>query len=422
MTMTEHSFLPYGRQHITDDDIAAVAEVLRSDWLTQGPAVPAFEDALADYLGARETVACTSGTAALHLAMLALGLGPDDAVITSPITFVATANSARFVGAQVHFADVDRQTGLIDVDSIARLLERDTSGKIKAILPVHLAGQPADLPAIYDLARKHGTWVVDDACHAIGATYEFDGRTHRIGGNPHSDMTVFSFHPVKHVAMGEGGAVSTDHPEMAERMRLFRCHGITRRKAINDDMAVSEGGVPNPWYYEMEDLGFNYRLTDMQAALGNGQLKRLPLSLERRRQIAGRYRELLSQRFSDDEVTPLTCRPEAAHAYHLFIVAIDFAARGISRAVVMNRLRARGIGTQVHYIPVHLQPYYRRVCGTAPGYLPEAEAYYEQALSLPMYPELTDDDIERVVDELETVLMAVGENMPSERQHERQSV
>ena len=402
--MADQIFLPYGKHRVTPEDIEAVVEVLQSDWLTQGPAVPAFEDALARELGAAEAVACSSGTAALHLAMLALGLGEGDAVITTPNSFVATANCARYVGATVIFADIDPKTGLIDPTSIARLLSKDLDRTIKAIIPVHFAGQPADLPAIYALARRHGAWVVDDASHALGATYEYNRQPYRLGGNPHSDLTIFSFHPVKHVAAGEGGAVVTDNAELAERLRLFRSHGIIRRDFINHDMAVSSDGVPNPWYYEMHDLGFNYRLTDLQAALGLSQLRRLQWSLQRRREIAHLYQRMIAETFDGGEAVPLELKSDATHAYHLFVVQIDFDRLETTRAVVMNRLRAQGIGTQVHYIPIHLQPYYR---GSAPSDgrpLDGAEEYYAHALSLPMYPDLEESDIKRVVGELAVAL------------------
>ncbi len=402
--MTDERFLPYGRHYITGDDIDAVVNVLQSDWLTQGPVVPEFEDALAGNQGALHAIACATGTAALHLSMLALGLKPGEAVITSPNTFVASANCARFVGAQVVFADIDPATGLIDPDSVERILRKDTNRNIRAIIPVHFAGQPADLPALHDMAMEHGVWIVDDACHALGATYLHGDQEYRVGGNPHSDLTVFSFHPVKHVAMGEGGAVVTDNDELAERIRMYRNHGITRSDFVNADLAHDAGGVANPWYYEMHDLGYNYRLTDIQAALGLSQLQRLQQSLTRRREIAENYRRLIARVFKNGEVTPLHVVPQTTHAYHLFVVKIDFDKFGLSRAVVMNRLRAEGIGTQVHYIPVHLQPYYRRVSPTDPWNLPGAEEYYAKALTLPMYPELTDGDVERVVTELASAL------------------
>lgn len=410
--MSEEKFLPYGRQYITDEDIGAVVEVLRSDWLTQGPAVPEFEDALAASQGTTEAVACSSGTAALHLSMLALGLGPDDAVITTPNTFVASANCARYVGARVLFADIDPDTGLIDPASVEQILEQDQEHTIKAIIPVHFAGQPADLPALHETAARFGVWVVDDASHAIGATYMHGNQNYRLGGNPHSDLTAFSFHPVKHVAMGEGGAVVTDNSELSERLRRFRNHGISRTDFANPDLAISSDGIPNPWYYEMQQIGFNYRLTDIQAALGRSQLSRLRRSIERRTEIAAIYRKLISETFREREVIPLTLRPEVSHAYHLFVVKIDFDGIRIPRALVMNRLRARGVGTQVHYIPVHLQPYYRRHSSNDNIDLPGALAYYRRALSLPMYPDLTDDDIMRVVAELAIALERESVGVP----------
>ena len=402
--MTEEKFLPYGKHHVTDEDIEAVVGVLKSDWLTQGPVVPEFEEALADCQGTAHAVACTSGTAALHLSMLALNLQPGDTVIASPNSFVASANCARFVGARVAFADVDPATGLIDPDSIEQILKKDTERSIRAIIPVHFAGQPADLPAIHEMATKHGALIVDDACHALGATYAHGDQEYRMGGNPHSDLTVFSFHPVKHVAMGEGGAIVTDNDDLAERLRLYRNHGITRNNFVNSDLARDADGVPHPWYYEMHSLGYNYRLTDIQAALGLSQLHRLQESLIRRREIAALYRRLFADVFPEGEVIPLGSSSQTNHAYHLFVVKIDFAQCGLSRAVVMNRLRARGVGTQVHYIPVHLQPYYRHVSPTDPWNLPGVEEYYAKALTLPMYPELTDGDVERVVEELASAL------------------
>lgn len=407
--MEDQTFLPYGRQHIHDDDIQAVIDVLRSDWMTQGPAGPAFEDALADYLHAKQTIACASGTAALHLAALAAGLGKGDAVVTTPNTFLASANCVRFVGADVLFADIDSETGLIDPASVADLFDNDSRHRIRAVIPVHFAGQPADLPALSELARNHDALIIDDACHAVGAAYDHNGRTYPMGGNPHSDMTVFSFHPVKHIATGEGGAVVTNDDRLAERLHLFRNHGLDRSSFVQTDMACDANGIPNPWYYEMIEPGYNYRLTDIQAALGLSQLKHLPQSLHRRRQIADLYRRLIAETFPDNEVRPLQLRPGVAHAYHLFVVKIDFDRAGLSRAVVANRLRARGIGTQVHYIPVHLQPYYRRLCGTGEGTCPHAEGYYRQALSLPMYPDLADADVHRVVEQLAETLAAKRE-------------
>lgn len=398
------TFLPYGHQRVTEADIQEVVAVLRSDWLTQGPAVPAFEDSLARYLGAAHVVACSSGTAALHLAMLAAGLGPGDVVVTTPITFLATANCARFVGADVRFVDVDPSTALMDTNALNDTLQRDHRHAIKAVLPVHFAGQPADLASICEFARAHGAVVIDDACHALGAEYNHDGQSARIGGCPHADLTVFSFHPVKHITTAEGGAIATSHLELATRLRRLRSHGLQKEDFCELDMARAASGEVNPWYYEMQEVGFNYRLTDLQAALGTSQLKRLPWSLERRRRLAARYSEIIRNSFDDGAVVPLSALFDRSHAWHLFVVQIDFERYAIDRATTMRRLREAGIGTQVHYIPIHLQPYYRRHCGTGPGDFPAAEAYYARALSLPMYPDLSDDDCERVVFTLKDVL------------------
>jgi len=337
--------------------------------------------------------------------MLALGIGKGDEVVTTPNTFLASANCARFVGAEVRFVDIDATTGLMDPQSLADTLKADREKKIRAVIPVHFAGQPVDLAEIHSLSKAHGAWVVDDACHALGAEYDGGKQSLRIGGSPHSDMTVFSFHPVKHVAMGEGGAVAVHDARLAERLLRFRTHGMQKDNFMHPEMALAPDGAPNPWYYEMQELGFNYRLTDMQAALGISQLERLPWSLQRRREIARWYSRLLDDTFGD-EVRPLRVLPGRRHAYHLFVVQIDFARVGVSRAAVMNHLKQAGIGTQVHYIPVHLQPYYRQRYGTAPGDFPQAEHYYSRALSLPMYPDLTKEDIERVVRELKKALSA----------------
>ena len=397
-------FYPYGRQQIDDDDIEAVVNVLKSDWLTQGPTIAGFERDLASFLGAKEVVACTSGTAALHLAMLAAGLGERDRVLTSPITFLSSANCARFVGAEVGFVDIDPETGLMDAAALETELKKDTSKSIKAVVPVHMGGQPVDLPRIYELVHGHGAIVVDDACHAIGAAYDHMEKSYSIGGNPHSDMTVFSFHPVKHVAMGEGGAVTTNDSRLAEALRLYRNHGMVKGEGVESEAAYDSNGQVNPWYYEMQALGFNYRLTDFQAALGINQLKKLPQSLEKRRRIAQRYRRLLEKHFVDGSVRALKSGESRSHAYHLFVVMIDFERFGVSRAQVMNQLREKGIGTQVHYIPLYRQPYYRRCCGAEAADYPGSEAYYAQALSIPMYPNLTESDCEIIVTELRSAL------------------
>ncbi len=401
---TSCAFLPYGRQSITQEDIDAVILVLRSDYLTQGPAIDQFEKALAKTIGAKHVVSCSNGTAALHLALLALEIGTGDAVVTTPNTFVASANCARYVGAEVRFCDIDPTTGLMDVEQLSRVLSRDEKHKIRAIIPVHFAGQPVELARIYDLARMHGAYVVDDASHALGATYADGRRQLSIGNNSHSDLTTFSFHPVKHVATGEGGAVSTADPMLAARLRQLRTHGITKSEFTFEEQAYSADGELNPWYYEMTELGLNYRLTDIQAALGVSQLSKLPESIQRRNELAKLYTELLNQTFDSKSVTPLTQHPGLTNAYHLFVVQIDFESFGKTRAHVMNTLKRSGIGTQVHYIPVHLQPYYREMYRTKPSDFPNAERYYSRALSLPMFPAMTDGDVAFVVEQLKTAL------------------
>jgi UDP-4-amino-4,6-dideoxy-N-acetyl-beta-L-altrosamine transaminase len=404
MSKTGKSFLPYGRQHISQEDIDAVVEVLQSDWLTQGPTIARFEEALADKVGARHAVACATGTAALHLSMLALGIGPGDKVVTTPNTFLADANCARYVGAEVLFADIDPETGNMAPDCLARVLEADRDRAVKAVIPVHFAGQPADLPQIHKLASEHGAVVIDDACHALGATYQPEAAVLRPGCGEHSTMTVYSFHPVKHVAMGEGGAVATNDDKLADRLRQFRNHGMTKTEFACAEQAHDSDGSVNPWYYEMPVLGYNYRLTDIQAALGLSQLDRLDWSVQRRNQLAFDYHRLIEQLLPSDRVRPMNAAGDIVHAYHLFVVRIDFEHFGVTRAAVMNQLREAGIGTQVHYIPVPLQPYYRELYGHKPGDFPGAETYYAQALSLPMYPDLTDSDCQRVIEALRDAL------------------
>lgn len=398
-------FLPYGRQSISQDDIDAVTAVLRSDYLTQGPAIERFELALAGAVSARHAVACSNGTAALHLALMALDINRNDVVVTSPNTFVASANCARYVGAEVKFCDVNPRTGLLDPAELERLLAKDKQRRIKAIVPIHFAGQPAEMPLISELARAHGAYVIEDACHALGAGYREFGRRRTVGDNSHSDLAVFSFHPVKHVATGEGGAVTTSDPMLAARLRQLRTHGIIKSEFMQADMAFSDRGELNPWYYEMTELGLNYRLTDIQAALGVSQLSRLPQSISRRNEIAKQYEMRLSSTFDNEHVRPLEVRVDVTNAYHLYVVAIDFAHFGRTRAAVMNVLKAKGVGTQVHYIPVHLQPYYRERYQLSVGDYPMAEALYARALSLPMYPGLSDEDVEFVVAELGSALL-----------------
>lgn len=399
-------FLPYGRQDIDQADIDAVVRTLRGDWLTQGPAVEAFERALAERTGAAHAVACANGTAALHLACLALGLGPGDALVVPSVTFLATANAARYVGAEVAFADVDPTTGLMGPEQAASAIARAgrAGWRVRALAPVHYAGQTADRAGLHALAAQHGLSVIEDACHAIGSLdVAPDGRTEPVGSGAFSTMTAFSFHPVKTIAAGEGGAVTTDDPELAARLRRFRNHGMERDPAGFEDREAAfetKTGATNPWYYEMAEPGFNYRLTDLQSALALSQMARLDAFVARRRHLMDLYAERLAP--LAPLVRPTVRVPWCRPAWHLCAVRIDFAAAGRSRAQVMADLRARGIGTQVHYIPVHRQPYWRRRYGDLA--LPGADEHYARTLSLPLFPAMADTDVERVVTALAAAL------------------
>lgn len=398
--MTEAPFLPYGRQSIDDDDAQAVLAVLRSDFLTTGPAVGAFEDALARRTGAAHAVACSSGTAALHLAALALNLGPGDGVVVPSVTFLATANAARYVGAEVIFADVDPQTGLMGPEHLEQALSRAGDVTIKAVFPVHLTGQPVAMPAVAELARKHDLAIVEDACHALGG----EQAETPVGACAFSDMAAFSFHPVKTVVMGEGGAVTTNNAELAQKMRLARSHGIVRDAADFQcpSQAFAADLGANPWYYEMPEPGFNYRASDLQCALGLSQLRKLDAFVARRAALVAAYREALSTLAPVVRPIPLAHPKTARISWHLMVVHLDFAALGIDRAAVMHRLRDMGIGTQVHYLPVHRQPYYRQRYGLAD--LPGADAYYATCLSLPLFVDMQDGDVARVVDGLRRIV------------------
>jgi len=382
------SLLPYGRQTIEDDDIAAVAEALRADFLTTGPAVDAFERAFADAVGARHAVACANGTAALHLAMLALKVQPGEVVIAPSITFLATANCARYVGADVVFADVDPDSGLMTPQTLADALGRVGGRTLRAVLPVHLRGDAADLPGLAALARDAGAVLVEDAPHALGTTARFGNVTESIGDVRHSAMATFSFHPVKTIATGEGGMVTTNDAALAERLKTLRSHGMVR----------PAGG--DPWWYEMPEPGFNYRMPDILCALGQSQLAKLPRFAARRRALAAAYRQALAP------LAPLV-RLAAQPAWsdpvlHLMTVLIDFEAAGRSRREVVDALKARGVGSQVHYIPVHRQPYYRGLYGDLS--LPGAEAWYARCLSLPLFPGMADADVAKVVGALKEAL------------------
>jgi len=391
-------FLPYGRHAIDDDDIEAVSDVLRSDFLTTGPAVAAFEAAFAKRTGAGHAVACANGTAALHLAALALDLGPGDFVVVPTITFLATANAARYVGADVLFADVDPDTGLMRAEDLSRVLNANREKRIRAVFPVHLAGRPADPEAIAQIAVDAGISVVEDACHALGTTYETSGEQVPVGGCAHSDMATFSFHPVKTIACGEGGMVTTNDTALSERLKSLRSHGMVRDEAelALRDQAYDPDGRPNPWYYEMPEMGLNYRLSDIHAALGASQLRKLDTFAERHRALAATYDELLAP--LSPAITPVRRNAGTDPLMHLYQVLIDFPKLGVSRAELMNGLRDAGIGSQVHYIPVHSQPYYRDAYGAID--LPDADAFYQRCLSLPYFPSMSYADVARVVDAL----------------------
>ncbi|HZR23807.1 MAG TPA: UDP-4-amino-4,6-dideoxy-N-acetyl-beta-L-altrosamine transaminase [Vicinamibacterales bacterium] len=384
-TPVRTTLLPYGRHEIDDDDVAAVARVLRSDWLTSGPDVDEFERVLAHTVGAPHAVAVSSGTAALHAAMFALGVGPGDEVIVPTMTFAATANAVVYQGGTPVFADVDPDTLLVTVDRLASKI----SDRTKAIVAVDYAGQPCDYDAIRTLVGSRPIAIVADACHAIGAR----DRDRPVGTL--ADLTAFSFHPVKHITTAEGGAIATADASLARRMRMFRNHGITVDHRQRSQQAS--------WEYAIDELGYNYRLTDVQCALGLSQLPKLAARVARRQAIA---RDYLRACADLPEVRPLALRDGVNHAYHLFVVRIDFARLACDRAQLFAALRREGIGVNVHYIPVHLHPYYRRRFSTGPGLCPTAEAAYEEMLSLPMFPAMTARDITDVVDAMRKVLSA----------------
>lgn len=376
--------LPYGRQDISEDDIRAVIEVLRSDWITQGPTNERFEAEMSRYCGAGYAVSACNATAALHLACRVLELGPGDTLWTSPNTFVASANCALYCGAGVDFVDIDPRTYNISVEALEIKLEsaRRTGKLPKVLVPVHFAGQPCDMLRIRELSKQYGFSIVEDAAHAVGAAYRGD----KIGSCRYSDITVFSFHPVKIITTGEGGMLTTNRSDLHEKLMLLRSHGITRDKSRF--MGEENGG----WYYEQIDLGYNYRMTDIQAALGVSQLRRLDDFIMRRRQLVARYNEMLS---GLPVITPWH-HPDGDSANHLYVVKLDSERTGKSRNEVYNALRNEGIQVNVHYIPVHTQPYYRKL-GFKHGDFPVAEEYCAKAISLPMYSSLSVEDQDRVV-------------------------
>jgi UDP-4-amino-4,6-dideoxy-N-acetyl-beta-L-altrosamine transaminase len=383
--------IPYGRQDINQADIDAIIAVLRSDFLTQGPAVPAFEKAVADYCSVQYAVAVNSATSALHIACLALGVGKGDVVWTSPITFVASANCALYCGASVDFVDIDPQTYNISIACLSeKLVIAKKAGKLpKVVIPVHLCGQPCDMAAIYKLGQQYGFKIIEDASHAIGGKYKGEP----VGNCRYSDITVFSFHPVKIITTGEGGMAMTNDAQLAKRMQLLRSHGIIRD--INDMTHVPDG----PWYYQQIDLGYNYRMTDMQGALGLSQMQRVDEFVATRHTIAERYNQLLA----DLPVYRPWQHEDSYSGLHLYVIRLNLSEIGKTHRQVFQDLREMNIGVNLHYIPVYLQPYYENL-GFKAGYCLEAEQYYAEAISLPMYPSLTEVQQDIVVIALNEVL------------------
>jgi len=375
--------IPYGRQHITDEDIQAVVETLKSDFLTQGPKIKEFEDAFANYIGSKYAVAVANGTAALHLCTLALGVKEGDKVITTPITFAASANCVRYAGGEVVFADIDPETYLLDIKEVEKLLKAAPKGTYKGIIPVDFAGRAVDLEAYRKLAAQYDCWIIEDACHAPGGYFtDSKGKKHNCGNGDFADLAIFSFHPVKHIAAGEGGMITTNDEKLYKKLLLLRTHGITKEPGLLKE----NHGL---WYYEMQELGFNYRLTDFQAALGLSQLKRADEGLLRRREIASIYDKV----FTGKSFVKGQSGVVEGHGYHLYIIEVD------DRKGLYDYLRENQIFAQVHYIPVHLMPYYRQF-GWKEGDMPNAEKYYKQCLSLPMYPTLTEQEQAFVIESI----------------------
>ncbi len=380
MNNSKNKPIPYGRQNITDDDIRAVVEVLKSVYLTQGPKIQEFEKAFADYVGSRYAVAVSNGTAALHLNAIALGVKPGDKVITTPITFVASANCVRYCGGELIFADIDPKTYLLDINAVRKILQADTNKEIKGIIPVDFAGRAVDLEAFRQLADEFDCWIIEDSCHSPGGYFiDSQGEKQHCGNGKFADLAIFSFHPVKHIAAGEGGMITTNNEELYKHLINLRTHGIQQdyTKRIFDDSL---------WYYEMQELGYNYRLTDIQSALGHSQLKRADEGLTKRRDIAKIYQKA----FKNKPYIKGQSGVVEGHAYHLYVIEVE------KRKELHKYLRDQNIFAQIHYIPCHLMPYYRDQ-GWSEGDLPMAENYYKHCISLPLFPTLTTGEQQKVI-------------------------
>lgn len=376
--------IPYGKQFISEEDTKAVVEALHSDFLTQGPRIAEFEKNFANYIGCKYAVAVSNGTAALHLPLLAIGLKKGDRVITTPITFAASANAALYCGAEVHFADIDRDTYVISVQSVKELLQKHPKGYFKAIVPVDFTGFPVNLEEIRQLADEYGLFVLEDACHSPGGYFkDSKGQKQNCGNGVYAHAAAFSFHPVKHIASGEGGMITTNDEELYKKMMILRTHGITKENMILDFPDAGEQGL---WYYEMQHLGYNYRITDIQAALGSSQLKRADEGIKRRQEIAKRYREA----FAGNGIRMQKEVEGHFNAYHLFVIESK------NRKGLYEHLKNNGIFAQIHYVPVHLMPYYKQF-GWKAGDMPNAEDYYKHCISLPMYPTLTVEEQDYVI-------------------------
>lgn len=385
--------IPYGRQNITDADIEAVIKALKSDYLTQGPRIKEFEDTFAQYVGAKYSVAVSNGTAALHLCAMALNVKPGDKVITTPITFAASANCVRYCGGEIIFGDIDPDTYLLDLESVRSLLATSPKGTYSGIIPVDFAGRAVDLEAFRNLADEYDLWIIEDACHAPGGSFtDSTGKEQKCGNGNFANLAIFSFHPVKHIASGEGGMVTTNDKKLYERLLSLRTHGIIKNEDIYENSIEFAGGIDQYplWYMEMQELGYNYRITDFQAALGTSQLKRADEGILKRRKIASKYFDAFNnQSFILGQSSLIE-----GHAYHLYVIEVE------DRLGLYNYLREHKIFAQIHYIPCHLMPYYREL-GWNEGDRPKSEAYYKHCISLPMFPTLTDEQQEFVIEKIQ---------------------